>query len=85
LDVETNSMMGDSPGRFMSDHKHAGPSLPEVIDEAADTPNWVPALGLGLFALISLVFAARLAYDDANPPQAAQDGNVAEVAAEGGR
>ena len=51
----------------MSHDKHA-PSLPEIVDEAADTPFWVPALGLGLFALISIVFAIRLAWVDANPP-----------------
>ena len=52
----------------MSEHKHAAPSLPEVVDEAADTPAWVPALGLGLFALIALVFAMRLAFPDAQAP-----------------
>ena len=68
----------------MSDHKHA-PGLPEVVDEAADTPAWVPALGLGLFALAAIAVAIRLAWVDANPPAdpgaaqaaAAIDGGVA--------
>lgn len=69
----------------MSEHKHAAPSLPEVVDEAADTPAWVPALGLGLFALIALVFAMRLAFPDAaGPKPAASAEGAAPVAADGG-
>ena len=59
--------MSDSADRIMSDHKHA-PGLPEIVDEAPDTPGWVPALGLGLFAIISIAVAIRLAWLDANPP-----------------
>ena len=54
----------------MSDAKHA-PSLPKVVDEAPDTPSWVPALGLGLFALIAIALAIRLAWAEANLPEAA--------------
>lgn len=50
----------------MSHDKH-GPGLPKIVDEAADTPTWVPALGLGLFALITIVVAIRLAWVEANP------------------
>ena len=53
----------------MSDHKHA-PGLPEIVDEAPDTPAWVPALGLGLFAAVAIAVAIRLAWVDANPPPA---------------
>jgi hypothetical protein len=68
----------------MSDPKHAAPSLPDVVDEAADTPAWVPALGLGLAALISLVFAVQLAFKVAAPEKPAGEGNpAAQVAADG--
>ena len=30
------------------------PGLPEIQDEAAATPMWVPALGLGLFLLATV-------------------------------
>ena len=50
----------------MSHDKHA-PQLPEIQDEAPDTPGWVPALGLGLFALITIMLAIRLAWTEANP------------------
>lgn len=32
-------------------HAHTPPELPEVSDEAGDTPRWVPLLGLVLFVL----------------------------------
>jgi hypothetical protein len=66
----------------MSDHKHA-PGLPAIVDEAPDTPGWVPALGLGLFAVIAIAVAIRLAWMDANPPVAA-DAAQAAVAIDGG-
>jgi hypothetical protein len=53
--------------------------LPEIVDEAPDTPGWVPALGLGLFALISIVVAIRLAWNEANPP--APDAAAVQAAA----
>jgi len=52
--------MGDIAAQLMSDHKHA-PGLPEIVDEARDTPGWVPALGIGLFALILITIAIQLA------------------------
>jgi hypothetical protein len=48
-------------------HDKRGPSLPKIVDEAPDTPGWVPALGLGLFALVAIVLAIRLAWMEANP------------------
>lgn len=59
--------------------------MPEIVDEAPDTPGWVPALGLGLFALITLVFAIRLAWQDANPvaPETGAE-QAAAAAPEGG-
>lgn len=32
-------------------HAHTPPELPEITDEAGDTPRWVPLLGLVLFVL----------------------------------
>ena len=62
----------------MAHDKHA-PSLPQVVDEAPDTPAWVPALGLGLFALVSLIVAIQLAWADANP--AAGDAGAQQASA----
>jgi hypothetical protein len=33
-------------------HANTPPQIPEVTDEAGDSPKWLPALGLGLFALL---------------------------------
>jgi hypothetical protein len=33
-------------------HAHTPPELPEVTDEAGDTPRWVPLLGAVLFVLM---------------------------------
>ncbi|HEX7479901.1 MAG TPA: hypothetical protein VF331_19015 [Polyangiales bacterium] len=60
----------------MSHEKHA-PTLPQVTDEAANTPNWVPALGFGLFALFALLFAVRHAMHDAAPTNGAADAPAA--------
>ncbi len=32
-------------------HAHTPPELPEVTDEAGDSPKWVPWLGVAVFAL----------------------------------
>ncbi len=66
-------------------HDQHGPRLPEIVDEAPDTPGWVPALGLGLFAVITIAVAIRLAWIDANPvvPEAGA-AQAAAIAAEGG-
>ena len=51
----------------------ASPTLPEVYDEAGNTPSWVPVLGVGLFMLFALFFGARyLAHKDL-PPSAAPE------------
>lgn len=38
-------------------HAETPPQLPDVTDEAGNTPRWVPLLGVGLFvlALLSIV------------------------------
>jgi len=35
-------------------HAQTPPELPEITDEAGDTPRWVPLLGLALFALTAI-------------------------------
>ncbi|HEX5659217.1 MAG TPA: hypothetical protein VFX59_18615 [Polyangiales bacterium] len=32
-------------------HAHTPPELPDVTDEAGDTPSWVPLIGALLFVL----------------------------------
>jgi|GEM_PF-6912472 len=32
-------------------HAHTPPELPEITDEAGDSPTWLPLLGVLLFAL----------------------------------
>jgi hypothetical protein len=41
--------------------------LPKIVDEAPETPNWVPALGVGIFAVITILLAIRFAWVEANP------------------
>ena len=50
----------------MAEEHHHAPGLPEIHDEAADTPMWLPLLGLTLFALVALFLIVRAAVDDAN-------------------
>ncbi len=47
------------------------PGLPEIQDEAADTPMWVPALGLGLFVLAALYLVISAAFEDVDAAEAA--------------
>lgn len=44
--------------------------LPEIHDEAGDTPMWVPALGLGLLVLATLylLFSAAFPDEEAEAP-----------------
>ncbi|HEX4355750.1 MAG TPA: hypothetical protein VHZ95_22640 [Polyangiales bacterium] len=64
-------------------HAKLPPTLPTVVDEAADTPNWVPALGVGLLALLAMVLAISAARNDAvqPPPSAAGAAGAQAVAA----
>ena len=50
----------------MADDHHHAPGLPEIHDEAADTPMWLPLLGLALFTLAALVLIIRAAVADAS-------------------
>jgi len=36
-------------------HESHAPTLPDVTDEAGDTPNWVPIVGLVLLSVIALM------------------------------
>ncbi len=59
----------------MSDagHHHDGPpGLPEITDEAGDSPKWLPLLGLGLFALVAVLVVARSQAKDGPEPAAAE-------------
>jgi hypothetical protein len=40
-------------------HSHEPPGLPEIRDEAANTPLWVPALGLALLVVLAMVAVLR--------------------------
>jgi hypothetical protein len=62
------------------------PDLPDVVDEAGDSPSWVPMLGLALLCALALLIAARQAlhHDDSAAPEGAAaagaDGGVAAAA-----
>jgi hypothetical protein len=78
----TRRQMSENQPQIMS-HAKLPPTLPTIVDEAADTPNWVPALGVGLFALMAMVFAISAAWNDAHepPPSAAGAAGAQAVAA----
>lgn len=50
----------------MADEHHHAPGLPEIHDEAADTPMWLPMLGLAIFAIVALFLITRAAIEDAS-------------------
>lgn len=56
------------------------PRLPEIQDEAGDTPSWVPLLGLGLLCLVALLIAARQAVHK-DSPKVAGDAGAEQAAA----
>lgn len=56
----------------------AAPGLPEIRDEAADTPMWIPALGLGLFVLATVWLVISAAFEDVSE----ETGAPVEVAAQ---
>jgi hypothetical protein len=46
-------------------HANTPPQLPEVRDEAGDTPRWVPVLGALLFVIAAAAIVVRhTAFDD---------------------
>jgi hypothetical protein len=62
----------------MSDSKEA-PRLPDVTDEAGESPTWVPLLGLALLCLAALWIAARqsMPHDEKAAANAADAGVAA--------
>ena len=67
----------------MSKHDHSV-GLPEIHDEAGDTPLWVPVLGLALLLLATLymVFSAAFADEEAEAAPAAEAAVAADVEAD---
>jgi len=62
--------MRQAAATFMHESNKA-PEIPQVVDEAADTPWWVPLLGAVLLALFVLLFVAsqaRQGGDEADRP-----------------
>lgn len=60
------------------------PALPEVYDEAGDSPRWVPVLGAGLFIVLAVALFARVMTQPSPQPTAAphDDEQPAEQAKE---
>ena len=62
-------------------HAETPPQLPEVTDEAGNTPRWVPLLGAGLFALAILAIVLHHAGAAGNEgdaePEAAPEAEAA--------
>ena len=50
------------------------PQLPEIVDEAGDSPMWLPVVGLALLAFIAIVFVVVQAQgpDEDTEPQAVE-------------
>jgi len=55
------------------------PHLPVVVDEAGDSPRWVPLLGLAILCALALLVAARQAigHDEKAETAIAADGGTA--------
>lgn len=60
----------------------AAPGLPEIRDEAADTPMWIPALGLALFVLATVWLVISAALSDIDDETAEAPVEVAAPAAD---
>jgi hypothetical protein len=61
-------------------HSKAPPSLPTVVDEAGDTPTWVPILGLVLFGLAALIIAVSTASGTKNEAENQADDHAPTAA-----
>ena len=59
-------------------HAHTPPQLPDITDEAGDTPGWVPLLGVALFVL--LVAYGFWAHSDRETPSPLAPSDAAPAA-----
>ena len=63
------------------------PALPEVFDEAGNSPRWLLALGIALLVVLAAVVAARFLGkrdDQVQPTAAPSTGDAAQVSAASG-
>lgn len=58
------------------------PGLPEIRDEAASTPIWIPGLGLGVFLLATLWMIFSSIWAEEAATDSAAEGATQEEAAE---
>jgi hypothetical protein len=59
-------------------HAHTPPELPEITDEAGETPRWVPMLGAALFALaVALIWWSHRQHDAAAEAPAVEGAELA--------
>ena len=62
---------GDEHASADAGHAHPAPGIPEVKDEAGDTPSWVPKVGiLVVGAMLALIAYALLPATSASPADA---------------
>lgn len=66
----------------MADEPTNPTGFPDVTDDAADSPMWLPGLGIGLFVLVALYMVLARTTDDTTD-QALQVEQVEAAAAEG--
>jgi len=62
------------------------PHLPEIVDEAGDSPSWLPLVGLALLCVLALGLAARQAIgpsDEQPKPAVEADAGAAAAPAAG--
>jgi hypothetical protein len=65
----------------MAEHSQQKPSgLPEIKDDAADTPMWVPMIGVGLLVAFVLLFTYK-AVTSSPAGEPAEDGATPAAAA----
>lgn len=81
MNLRKSATMSDAaPHDDHAAHHDAPPTLPQVKDEAGDSPTWLPFTGLALLALIALVAVFRMQSTDDVAPVV--DAPAAELADE---
>ncbi|MCX7808319.1 MAG: hypothetical protein N2515_06905 [Deltaproteobacteria bacterium] len=58
------------------------PPLPEITDEAAPTPGWVPWLGIVLFLVVALFVAIRAEIEPAHLQSGGEQGEASDKGAQ---